>query len=309
MSDNQAEIIESQQQIVRILQKAAVEEQTVEVQINQRTRLFFSVMMDQLPDLLESVDPQGVPVLVEPEYRPFSYLDNKTHLLISPLYPAIGNAQIRSSESVLIRFFDGVKSYEADLVFANTAFVRGEPGIALTFPVTLNLFRRRRFFRADLPANIDLKLQVKVGKNPPSLVRLMNISPGGLAFCGEHEAEALPLESQVGLILESNEVPSFQITGIIRSCSRTSPKDGCPLFPNRFGVQFELLTEQMARRIEEVTAYAQRIHLRRTLALRARMEPVEPSRTSKKEETAKPREEKVEELMKFFGLKKEFKFK
>lgn len=301
-------------QILRFLQKALVDEENVEVQINDRTRTFFTYFMDHLPDLVakdqptthqESGEPPIEPVLVEPPYEPFSYMRDRTRLVIAPLVPAIGNSQIRQSAEVLVRFFQGVKAMEAVVKFANTLDVRGEPAIQLTYPSSIWLLRKRRHFRAKVPTEQGVRLIVHKAGQEDTEVTIIDLSVGGAGFCNPIDPEQLPIGEPVTLQIMVPELHPLKINAFIRNHMRATTKDGCRVKgAMRCGVQFDIVNEHQAMEIEEMVALVQREQLQQNQDRKA---------AARKAAAAHEREPKKaslsDELTKMLGLKKKFFFR
>ena len=283
-------------QVVGEIRKAHEEEKTVEVIINKRTKLFFSSFTDHVPDSDEDDDKPAKPS----SYTPFSYLKKKDHLVISPLYPEEGVDEIKESDHVLLRFFDGVKALEADVKFVDLDKINGEPVIVLSFPKELKVFQKRRHFRAKLIPELDLKLL------NPFDARVIDISEGGLAFCypkGMDEyapGSIIKMKMQVpssllgdedymefnsGLKMERPPISFVEIKGIIRNYANIDPGKGskeniCRGSTKRCGVQFTVKSAQVSLQLSEVVAQVERLFLQHVSS--KRVDAKKSAKSSKK---------------------------
>lgn len=298
-------------QIIRWLQKAMMEEENVEVTLNDRTRIFFTNFVDHLPELIpvpqpegQAPPPEGTPApetvqFTEPPYVPFSYLQGRTHLVISPLTPALGNVQIRSATEVIIRFFQGVKALEATVPFMSTVTVRGEPALQLGFPAAMRLFRKRRHFRARVTPEASVSLKLSAKGLPEQVFKVIDISVGGLAFCTAMTEEQLPIGTPVKVHLTAGTIPPVLVTAFVRNFARSSIKEGCQKGEYRCGLQFDVLSQHVGQAIEEMVTYVQREFLQ---------EVQERKKGACVTAIAVKKTGLGDELGKLFGIKEKFRF-
>ena len=274
--------------------RAALEDETlIELQINERTRLFFSLLQDHPPkaepnELGEMVDP--------PPYDPLSYIKEKDRLILLPLDPPVGNAQIRTSEIVLLRFFKGVKALEGNVVFQGVERINGQPVLKLSFPTELREYRKRRHFRASITRPEAYIATVSLGSRGEKVaVTPLDISAGGMAFCypttghltlgdeivieighapppsqeetenGEPPPETPPAPagaSPTPPASQEESLPPLRINAFVRALGKPSPNEKCgESTAERCGAQFDLLDEHLAMEIASFVAHVQRIHL------------------------------------------------
>lgn len=297
------ETIDDAEKIRKLIEATMVEDGMVEVEINRRTRLFFTHFCDHPPELEEITDEKGQVSLREPFYRPLSYLFQHDHLLLEPLHPAVGNAQIRTSQEVLIRFFQGIRTLEGQVTFIDAFSMRGEPVIRVTFPQSLSLMRKRRFFRANLEGS-GQRYEVEVRKpgHKPITGRLLDISSNGLAFCNPAGPEEWPTGETVEFVIPPFEEggEGMRIKGIIRNYAPLTGKDGGSAEGQRCGVQLDITSKQVAQRVDALVATVQREMLQKVMARRARINSAnERPRAPEKN----PREE---EIKRFFAHKAMF---
>ena len=116
-TNHNTDLLENPQQIRRHLEKALVEEETVEVQINERTRVFFTAFLDHPTEMAAGVDDDGKPLPPPKPYEPLSYLRKMDHLVIAPLVPA-EDAVILDSTDLTI---EGAASVVLELARARSA--------------------------------------------------------------------------------------------------------------------------------------------------------------------------------------------
>lgn len=308
---DQDEVIDSPKRIVRALDKAALEEELIEVQINRRTRIFYSQVRDHLPPLIEREE-DGETKMVEPPYEPRSYLDKAKYFLIEPLVPALGNVQVRTAEKVLFRFFQGVKAVEAEVDFLGIEQVRGEPTIKLSFPEEMTVLRKRRHFRAKVEEELEftafIEKEVQEEKEgsapvPPMPVKTLDLSVGGFSFCTAFDADVLPVDQKLVVTLKPlSGGADLLFSGYVRNMAKATPKEGCGSDVNRCGVQFDIPTEQTALRLEELVAEVQRVHIQMLQEKKAGEAAFTKVKKEKKDKSGG-----MGEIGKFFKAKKKLK--
>lgn len=302
-------IIDKPTLIQELLEKALLGEENVEIQISQRTRVFFTQLLDHLPELMEIPKPSGEITYRDPPYPVCAYLKERDHLLIAPMEPSIGNAHIRSCEGLTLRFFQGVNAIEGEVAFQKVLAVRGEPAIQIGYPTQFKVYRKRRHFRAD----VTMGMEVRVVLSRPGVhkeTRLFDISAGGASVqIGPDEVVKFPTGEAVTVtIAPQGEAPEFEVKGFIRNHMDAPVAVGKRRREKRFlcGVQFDLMDNRTAMRIDELVAGIQREKLKRIMArTRAnRPELTAPEETPNPE--VKSRSGIQQELTRFFAHKKEF---
>lgn len=302
-------IIDSPAAILDLLEKMLLGEENVEIQLNDRTRVFFTQFLDHLPELLEIPNPTtGEITYREPPYRSCFYLRDKDHLLIAPLEPPIGNAHIRSSEGVTFRFFQGVNAVEGEVAFQKVLAVRGEPAIQIGYPANFRVYRKRRHFRAD----VTMGVQVMVRAMRPGLKkegRLFDISAGGASFeILPEDRDKYPLGEMLTLTVLQDEDESFQVKGYIRNVYDAPVSTGGRRRVKRLlcGVQFDLPDSRTAMRIDELVAGIQREKLSRVMARqRAARAELNAEEETNSGDGRTSRNRFQEELSRFFTYKKD----
>ena len=155
---DKGEIFHAKDKILPYLQTIFFEEHLVEIQVDQITRIFFAHIADDLPELIEEEeDGDDEVVIVEPEYEAGSYLKKLDSFLLTPLTPGIGNAQVRNSQQLIVRFFTGTIAIELGCHFRDQTMVRDIPVLRFEFPVIGRVNRQFRSFRVKAVTSIDAK--------------------------------------------------------------------------------------------------------------------------------------------------------
>ncbi|MBF0609956.1 MAG: PilZ domain-containing protein [Magnetococcales bacterium] len=304
------DLIKDTTQVVRYIEKALADGENVEVTINDRTRIYFSYFLDHLPEAIPATPAAGADTPPTPAsegtqanyppYQPYSYLREKNHLLIAPLSPAMGNALIRSSKEVDLRFFQGVKSLEFSVRFEGTLILREEPVLKLSFPREMRMIRKRRHYRAPCTEGANLQVFLKkIKENIP--IRIVDMSVGGLGFCyNVQDPEEFPIGSLLNLELTCPLFEKLKISAFVRNVGRAGTKDGCEKNSGKVGVQFDIPNETIAMHIEETVAFMQREYLQSLQARRP---------APRQQQLPQPEEEKTDlkgELAKLLNLKKKW---
>jgi len=243
------------------LQTALFDEKIIEVELDGMTRVYFSRVSDDIPDMVEVEGEDGETHLEEPDYTPGDYLKMMTHIICLPLEPGLGNLYIRGSQKVMIRLFTATCAIELGTFFQDMALVRDIPVLRLAFPVVGRQVRGARAFRAKVPADMDFTLFLaKKRKRPEIRTRPIDISANGMSFSINKEERSLfriDETTAIQFILEGEILVKVNCT--VRHVSKVRGKKGIEY---RCGVQFDLPTRAVAATIETIVARVQRAHLK-----------------------------------------------
>lgn len=259
---NRHNIISDPHRIQRHLQTALLEEEVVELQLEDRSRTFFSRMVDELPPLEEFTEEDGSIILREPEYQEGSYLERRELLLIAPMEPVNGNGLIRRSQQVFFRFPIGTNSLECESRFLGIQIVRGNPFIALEFPTSFTELNQRRYYRTKLLIQNRSQVIVRLPDNDGAACTLLDLGINGLAFENPWPPARLPSGLPVSLLLQIPNFPDLQLSGVVRTLIKCRDKKNCHTVSFRCGVQFSVEDLQVAQQLERAVAAIQRDHLR-----------------------------------------------
>ncbi len=255
------EFLTKSSEILPYVQTALLDEKILEVEIDGMTRVYFSRINDDTPDLEESEDEDGEITLVEPEYITGDYLKLMNHLIILPIEPGMGNPQIRNSKKITIRFFTSTSAIELGTFFQDMTFVRELPVLRLAFPVVGRQVRGARAFRAKVPREMDFSLFIKGKRKRPDIrTKPIDISVNGLSFEVKKEQQRLFREGEICTIhCIIDGVLQVRVKGTVRHISKVREKKGIQY---RCGVQLDLPTRSIAADIETIVASSQRAHLK-----------------------------------------------
>lgn len=259
---NISRVIDDPYRIQRYLQTALLGEELVEIQMEDRTRTFFSCLVDDLPPMEEITEEDGTVLLHEPLYMEASYLEQKHHVLIAPMEPVNGNALIRRSAQVFLRFPTGTDSLEGETSFSGIKMVRDKPYIALTFPKLLTESPQRRYYRAKLLANLETPVQITLPDNETATCPLVDIGVNGMAFESPWPPARLPIGLPITVTMNLHEFQGQPLPGIVRSLIKSRNKKNTQITTSRCGVQFSVANTKMASLLEKTVAAVQRAHLR-----------------------------------------------
>lgn len=248
--------------ILPYIQTALLDDKILEVEMDGLTRIYFSRINDDIPDLEEVEDEFGEIRLQEPEYTPGDYLKLMNHLICLPLEPGMGNLHIRNSQKVMIRFFTSSGAIELGTFFQDLAQVREIPVLRLSFPAIGRQVRGARVFRAKVPADMNFTLMIKGKRRKRSDIRTraIDISSEGLSFVIQKEEQKLFHVDEICSIRFFMEGEMYvKVNSTIRHISKVRDKKGIQY---RCGVQFDLSTRSLASNIETIVATVQRAHLK-----------------------------------------------
>ncbi|MDD3814120.1 MAG: PilZ domain-containing protein [Desulfocapsaceae bacterium] len=255
-------VISEPHRIQRHIQTALLEEEVVELQMQDRSRTFFTRLVDYLPPLEEFTEEDGSVILREPEYQESSYLQQRELVLIAPMEPINGNGLIRRSQQVFFRFPIGTNSLECESRFLGIESVRGNPFIALAFPTSCKELSQRRYYRTKLLTKDSSQVIVELPDKEVAACTLLDIGINGLAFENPWSPTQLPVGTPVSLQLEIPNFPDYRLSGVVRNLIKCRKKKDCHAVSCRCGVQFSVKDLNMAQQLEMAVAAIQRNHLR-----------------------------------------------
>ncbi|BHH85213.1 PilZ domain-containing protein [Desulforhopalus sp. 52FAK] len=247
-------------EILPYLQSALLDDQILEVEIDNLTRVYFSRLYDDLPDL-EPIDDNGKIIYVEPDYNPADYLKELDYINSWPLEPGMGNLAVRHSQKVIFRLFTSSYAVELGTYFLEQAEVQKIPCLRFEYPVIGRIVRGARAYRAKVPNDFSLIAKI-IDEKTKNIIRgeVVDISAQGMAFkVGKHERHLVPESENRVLELEYNNDTVVQVTVNIKHLSKVRSKEGTN---HLCGVNFDLETRTIASEIESIVAQVQRAHLK-----------------------------------------------
>lgn len=246
--------------ILPFLQTALLDDKILELEMDGMTRVYFSRLYDELPELEEVEDEEGQTSLLEPEYMVGDYLKLMHHIICLPLEPGLGNLTIRNSQKVVLRLFTSSMAIELGTFFQDLAVVRGLPVLQLSFPIIGRKVKGNRAFRAKVTLEMDFSLFIKGKKKRPDIqTHAIDICSDGMSFEIQKEEQKLFKDDEICSIqFILNGEPLTKVNGTVRHNSKIREKKGIQY---RIGVQFDLPTRSLAATIETLVATVQRVHL------------------------------------------------
>ena len=247
-------------EILPYLQSALLDDQILEVEIDNLTRVYFSRLYDDLPDL-EPIDDNGQIIYVEPDYNPADYLKELDYINSWPLEPGLGNLAVRHSKKVIFRLFTSSYAVELGTYFLEQAEVRNTPCLRFEYPVIGRIVRGARAFRAKVPNDFALVAKITDPKTQKTLrTTVIDISAQGMAFkVGKNDRPLVPESEERTIELEYNNHAFVQVNVNIKHISKVRSKEGTNYL---CGVKFDLATRTIASEIESIVAQVQRAHLK-----------------------------------------------
>ncbi len=272
-TQDKGEVFHRKDQILPYLQTIFFEEHLLEIQVDQTTRIFFAHITDDLPELIEEED-DGELVIVEPDYEPGSYLKKFDSFLLTPLTPGIGNAQIRNSKQVVIRFFTGTIAIELGCTFKEQTVVRDIPVLRFDFPPIGRVNRQFRSFRVKAVPTIDARVCIRrVNDNGVSeqLYQIVDVSAEGLAFQMPDDHPPFQINQTIKFSIKVSGITDLEVVANVRHITKARDKNGLKVI---CGVQFDLETRALAADLEKMAAAVQRLHLREIAERTANLEGI-----------------------------------
>ena len=260
-SPDDIQMIVGADSVLPYLQTLFFEEHLVEVHLNDCTRVFFAHLLDDPPPL-EAREVRGETMLVEPDYASGSYLKNAESIVLTPLTPAIGNARVRTSKSVVLRYFTGSIAIELGCMLLRPDIVGDCPVLRFSYPLVGRVMRNFRLYRVKTLASVAARISFEEGGIAASekiYHEIVDISAMGLAF--QIRCNDAPYEGGETLrfTVHVEDVGELSVAGIVRRLSKVRTRQG---YAHICGVQFDLETRALATEIEALSAAVQRLHLR-----------------------------------------------
>jgi len=246
--------------LLPFVQTSLLDNKILEIETDSLTRVYFSRLYDDLPDLEGVEDEDGNITLQEPDYIAGDYLKLMNHLICLPVEPGMGNLQVRHSQRVTIRLFTATMAIELGTFFHDLYTVRGLPVLRLAFPAIGRQVKGSRAYRAKVTLEMDFELNIKGKKSRPDIeTHPIDISNNGMSFEIKKEEQKLFREDEICSIqFILNGEPLTKVNGTVRHISKIREKTGIQY---RCGVQFDLPTRSLAATIETLVATVQRVHL------------------------------------------------
>ncbi len=246
--------------ILPLVQTSLLDNKILEIETDGLTRVYFSRLYDDLPDLEETEDEDGEIMLLEPDYIAGDYLKLMNHLICLPVEPGMGNLQVRNSQRVILRLFTATMAIELGTFFQDLYTVRGLPVLRLAFPAIGRQVKGTRAYRAKVTEKIDFSLVIKGKRKLPDVrSHPIDISSKGMSFeVQKKEQKRFRVDEicKIQFIVAGELLAVVEST--IRHVSQIREKTGIQY---RCGVQFDLPTRSIAATIESLVADVQRVHL------------------------------------------------
>ncbi|MBF0189664.1 MAG: PilZ domain-containing protein [Magnetococcales bacterium] len=175
-------------------------------------------------------------------------------ILITPLEPPDGNMRIRKAAKVVIGFCLGLELFRTVVSFRKVQRVETGQAIELSWPPAFQRSPKRQQHRVDIPADMDLEVQVQKRGAEPFTARIVDLSPGGLSFTCD--ALSVPLESgdKVGLSIRGEILMGTPIItfGTITSMTRARDCKDVQVSRQLYGVQFRMLSVADAMSVDRL---------------------------------------------------------
>ncbi len=266
--EDDSPLLTQKKQILSYLQTAFFEEHLLEVQILKTTRIFFSMIVDELPPLEEKVE-DGEIVFVACDYEPGSYLKKEESFLLTPLTPGVGNVTIRQLKQAIIRFFIGTTAVELGCIFYSTDEVRGRPVLRMEFPRIGRINKGFRSYRVKIVASVEAKvflLEKKYAHVEKEACQIVDISPYGLGFSIKKGSLPLQVGEELHICIKISGMKDIHVRGSVRRFTNVYGSNGANFI---CGLQYDLETCALATDLERLAAAAQRFQLRELAGITA----------------------------------------
>jgi hypothetical protein len=255
------EILSQPDQILPYLQTIFFEEHLLELQLDQSTRIFFTNLLDDIPEIgeLESDEEDDGN---SSEYEIGSYLKEADSFVITPLNPGVGNARIRACKQVVVRFYMGATAVELGCTFRGQDMLENIPVLRLNFPVIGRVNRNYRTFRVKVITGVDARvciLRPMLSDASERLHQIDDVSTLGLAFLLKTKEQNFDVGDNISFEVQVPGLNNLELEGIVRHISNARGSKGVMKL---CGVQFDLETRALATEIERMAASVQRLQLR-----------------------------------------------
>ncbi|MGR3176942.1 MAG: ATP-binding protein [Candidatus Anammoxibacter sp.] len=268
MSEDGTKIITDKSRILQLLMEQCLLQDTFELFINKEEHLFYSHILNKLPDNIG--EEEGSHEFAG-TYAPYAYTMENKSILIEPPVSDKGYIPLKEGDQILIRFFTGHNAFEAEVPFERFVMINGKPCAAqLGFPPILTVIHTRKQLRVAALLDSSIKVNVvtpDIGTFKPCLKEM---SINGLSICMPVSlSKELPVGSQLKLKVNihdededftaSLKVRHFTICPTMECCSR---KKGCDAeFGTSkaiLGADFEALDRAQELQVNEILYFIQR---------------------------------------------------
>lgn len=260
-SPNTEQIIFGPGKILPYLQTIFFEEHLVEIHIDHTTRIFFASLLDD-----ESTSPTqgngGDKVLLEEHIEPGAYLKKEESFILTPLTPGIGNAHIRASKQVVLRYYSGTVAIELGCFFQQQDTVQNIPVLRFSYPQIGRVTKTARPYRVKTVSTVEAHAYIHTpdaSKQPEVSYNIVDISVMGVAFQSQSGKALYNVDDNITFTIRVKDIRDLTINGIVRRVINLRNQFGYTII---YGVQFDLESRALAAEIEQTVAAIQRLHLR-----------------------------------------------
>lgn len=251
-----SDIIHTPAGFLPYLQTALLDEKFIEVRFDDGEDLYFTKIVDAPIEKTESEDEE------QPEYVLAGYLKEMSHMISLPLEPGMGNFFIRKSEKVVFRMFTKSLAVEFGTSFLDFLRIDEIPYLHFRYPVIGQLLRGEREYRAKVSEEINLTVIIKGKRKQDDIeTKMVDISVNGLAtsFPRKNRGDIFVGETRSLTIFQDGEKLA-RVSCYVRHLTRVRQENS---IDNISGVEFELATKDLRRKIESLVAMVQRAHLQK----------------------------------------------
>ncbi|MGR3317596.1 MAG: ATP-binding protein [Candidatus Anammoxibacter sp.] len=270
MSEDSKKIITDKSKIVQLLMEQCLLQETFELFVNKDERLFYSHILNKLPDNIGEEAPNEF----AGSYASYTYTLESKSILIEPPVSDNGNVPLKEGDRILLRFFTGHNAFETVVPFERFVMFNDRPCAAqLGFPSQLIVLHTRKQLRVTVLADSGVKVNVitpDIGNFKPCLKEM---SINGLSICMPGSlSKELSVGSKVKLTINVHDededfvaclqVRHFTPCPTMECCSR---KDGCNAEFGTdkavLGADFEALDRAQELQVNEILYFIQRERL------------------------------------------------
>jgi c-di-GMP-binding flagellar brake protein YcgR len=189
-------------------------------------------------------------------------LTEKTHLVILPVEPGLGNLHLRYSTAIVLRMFTKDFAVEMATTFENLTKVQEIPVLRLAYPALARIVRKAREFRAKVIESLNFVVSLENGDedSPELLATPVDISLSGMCFAvSKKEQKKFKINEPCWIKLYLDDELRVSLSGTIKHLSKIRKRSGIEYV---CGIEFNLTTKTTAAVIESLVAAVQRAHLK-----------------------------------------------
>lgn len=194
---------------------------------------------------------------------PGAYLMEHRQLWLTPLQPSFGNIHLRRAQSIRVRIYEDVHSFDSQVSFSGIVRSQDQAAIVLSFPTEMRRNSVRGLRRVKIPFGLSLRVTLFPREGESFEGTVDDISPEGLAFFYPDRIEPIPVWEFVRIQLRTPEGTHIPMRAEVCSLQKTQDREELGVARQRCGLRFaspdydaekaiQKLVERIEKRMQQV---------------------------------------------------------